>query len=188
MKKRFKKITASVMAVICCTAGVAVMNAGADGIMGDVDSDGKFTVADVTLFQRWLMGNDVTLNNYQAADFCEDGVLDIFDLCMMKKELFTDKFKPYTNTVIDVFVDYVVVVTMKQQYPKRVWTAEDFKGVENIDTVLDATPPACSRQTLYILLKECSKENVLKMIHDIENLNIEEIYMVRPTSWEPGII
>ena len=159
-----------------------------DNIMGDVNGDGKFTIADVTLFQSWLTGKDVTLDNYQAVDFCADGVLDIFDLCIMKKELLTDNFKPCTNTINDVFVDYVVVVTMKQQYPKRVWTAEDFKGVENIDTILDATPPAWSRQTLYILLKDCSKENVLKMIHDIENLNIEEIYMVRPTSWEPGII
>lgn len=192
MKKKLKRTIVAVMSTVLSAVGMMGMTVSADNsndsIMGDANADGRFTIADVTLFQSWIMGNDVTLNNYQAVDFCEDGILDVFDLCMMKKELLTDKFKPYTNTVIDVFVDYVVVVTMKQQYPKRVWTAEDFKGVENIDTVLDATPPAWSRQTLYILLKECSKENVLKMIHDIENLNIEEIYMVRPTSWEPGII
>lgn len=185
MKTILKKIIVAVMSTVLSATSITGMAVSAD-VMGDVNADGKFNVADVTLFQSWLMGNDVNLNNYQAVDFCEDGVLDIFDLCIMKKELLNslDEFKPYTNTVIDVFVDYVVVVTMKQQYPKRVWTAEDFKGVENIDTVLDATPPAWSRQTLYILLKECSKENVLKMIHDIENLNIEEIYTVRPTSWE----
>lgn len=136
------------------------------------------------------MGNDVTLDNFQAAEFCEDGVLDVFDLCMMKNELINnnDYFIPCPATIDDVFVGYAIVITIKKQYSKRVWTSEDFKGVENIDAVLDATPPTWNRQVLYILLKDCSKENVLKMIHEIENLNIEEIYTVRPTSWEPGII
>ncbi|MDE6035926.1 MAG: dockerin type I repeat-containing protein [Ruminococcus sp.] len=189
MKNKLKRIAIAVMATAITAVNVTGISTGAeDVIMGDANGDGKFTVADVVLFQNWIIGKDVTLNNYQAVDFCEDGVLDIFDLSMMKKEYCTDEFRPYINTSIDVFVNYVVVVTMKQQYPKRVWTAEDFKDVENIDYIQDVTPPAWSRQTLHIFLKERSKENVLKMIHDIESLNIEEIYMVRPTSWEPGLI
>ena len=189
MKNKLKRIAIAVMSTAITAVSVTGISTGAeDFIMGDANGDGKFTVSDVILFQNWIIGKDVTLNNYQACDFHADGVLDIFDLSMMKKELCTDHFKPYINTSIDVFVNYVVVVTMKQQYPKRVWTAEDFKGVENIDYIQDATSPAWRRQTLYIFLKECSNENVLKMIHDIESLNIEEIYMVRPTSWEPGLI
>ena len=185
MKKLINSVIATVLSAVCMV-GMTV-NAD-DSIMGDANGDGKFTVSDVILFQNWITGKDVTLNDYKACDFSEDGVLDIFDLSMMKKELCTDHFKPCKNTINDVFVDYVVVVTIKQQYPKRVWTAEDFRGVENIDYIQDVTPPAWSRQTLDIFLKERSKENVLKMIHDIESLNIEEIYMVRPTSWESGII
>ncbi|MCM1507561.1 MAG: dockerin type I repeat-containing protein [Ruminococcus flavefaciens] len=185
MKKILKKITVAVMLAVLSAVSITGMAVNAD-VMGDVNADGRFNIADVTLFQSWLMGKDVTLNNCQSADFCEDGILDVFDLCMMKKEFLngSDEFKPCTSTINDVFVDYVVVVTTKKQYPKRIWTAEDFKGVENIDTVLDATPPTYDNQILYILLKDCSKENVLKMIHDIENANIEEICTVRPTSWE----
>lgn len=191
--KKFKKIIAAVTAIVLSAVGMAGMSVCADDadnfVMGDANADGKFNIADVTLFQSWIMGKNVTLNNGQAVDFCNDGILDSFDLCMMKSELIAnnspvDEFTPCTATIDDVFVDYAIVITMKQQYSKREWTAEDFKGVQNIDTILDATPPTWNRQILYVLLKDCSKENVLKMVHDIENLNIEEIYMVRPTSWE----
>ncbi|MDE5584427.1 MAG: dockerin type I repeat-containing protein [Ruminococcus sp.] len=196
MKKKLRKIIVAVTAMVLSAISVTGMTVSADiadnstdYVMGDVNADGKFTIADVILFQSWLMGSDVTLNNTQAVDFCEDGVLDVFDLCMMKSELINhnDSFIPCTATINDVFVDYVVVINTKQQYPERIWTAEDFKGVENIDVVLDATPPTWNGQVLYVLLKDCSKENVLKMIHEIESLNIEEICTVRPTSWEPGI-
>lgn len=185
MKKSFKKMIVAVMSAVLSAVSITGMAVNAD-ITGDVNADGKFNIADVTLFQSWLMGNDVTLNNYQSADLCEDGILDVFDLCIMKKELLnnSDDFKPCTATINDVFVDYVVVATTKKQYPERIWTAEDFNGVENIDTVLDATPPNYDNQILYIMLKDCSKENVLKMIHEIENANIEEICTVSPTSWE----
>ena len=59
-----------------------------DFIKGDVNADGNFTVADVVMLQKWLLCvPDVTLANWKAADLCEDGVLNVFDLCMMKKEL-----------------------------------------------------------------------------------------------------
>lgn len=55
---------------------------------GDVNSDGSFNVADVVLFQKWLLNDpDVKLDNWMAADLCQDGKLDVFDLCLMKKAL-----------------------------------------------------------------------------------------------------
>lgn len=55
---------------------------------GDVNGDGSFNVADVVLFQKWLLNApDVKLDNWWAADFCQDGKLDVFDLCLMKKAL-----------------------------------------------------------------------------------------------------
>ena len=57
-------------------------------IMGDVNADGKFNVADVVALQKWLLAvPDVKLNNWKAADFCEDNRLDVFDLCLMKRKL-----------------------------------------------------------------------------------------------------
>ncbi|HKM02128.1 MAG TPA: dockerin type I repeat-containing protein [Sedimentibacter sp.] len=96
-----------------------------------------------------------------------------------------DEFIPSTATIDDDFVDYMVEVTIKQQYttdPVRVWMVEDFKDVSNIESVLEATYISSDRQILHILLNDCSKENVLKMIKDIEDLQLEEIMMVRTSS------
>ena len=166
-----------------------------DTLLGDINDDGSFNVADIVMFQKWLLGvSDVTLPNWKAADFCEDGKLNVLDLCMMKRKLVEnmqsnpeviDEFTPCTATLENDFVDYMLEVTIKQQYtsdPLKTWTAEDFKNVDNIKLVEDATPPISNRQILYITLENCSKENVLKMIKDIENLQIEEIMSVNPLS------
>ena len=57
-------------------------------IKGDVNSDGKFDIADVVTLQKWLLAvSDVKLNDWKSADLCEDNKLDVFDLCAMKQEL-----------------------------------------------------------------------------------------------------
>lgn len=58
------------------------------GIMGDVNCDGIFNIADFVLLQKWLLSvPNAKLINWEAADFCVDGKLDVFDLCLMKKAL-----------------------------------------------------------------------------------------------------
>ena len=55
---------------------------------GDVNDDNDFNVADVVLFQKWLLGSaDAKLANWRAADFCRDNKLDIFDLIKMRQRL-----------------------------------------------------------------------------------------------------
>ena len=57
-------------------------------VKGDVNNDGEFTVADVVLLPKWILAVPNTkLENWKAADLCEDGKLDVFDLCMMRKIL-----------------------------------------------------------------------------------------------------
>ena len=57
-------------------------------LKGDVDLDGQFNVSDIVIFQRWLLNVPNTdLMYWQAADFCEDNVLNILDLCLMKQKL-----------------------------------------------------------------------------------------------------
>lgn len=56
--------------------------------IGDCNGDGTFNIADVVLLQKWLLAvPNVTIPNWKAADLCEDGRLDVFDLCMMKRLL-----------------------------------------------------------------------------------------------------
>lgn len=53
---------------------------------GDINEDGKFSVADVVLLQKWLLAvPDTHLNNWKAADLCEDDRLNVSDLCLMKR-------------------------------------------------------------------------------------------------------
>lgn len=57
-------------------------------IKGDVNDDGAFDSEDVQLLQKWLLAEPNTeLAKWQAADMYRDGKLDVFDLCIMKREL-----------------------------------------------------------------------------------------------------
>ena len=66
-------------------------------VIGDVNCDGKFNIADVVLLQKWILAlPDANLSDWKAGDLCEDDRLDVFDLCMMKKELIRNGTKGKT--------------------------------------------------------------------------------------------
>ncbi len=54
---------------------------------GDCNNDGQFSVADVLMLQKWLLNDETELTNWQSADLDENGIIDVFDLCLMKQEL-----------------------------------------------------------------------------------------------------
>ncbi|MBO4878256.1 MAG: beta-galactosidase [Ruminococcus sp.] len=57
-------------------------------VRGDVNADGAFSIADAVLMQNWLLTVPGTqLNNWKAGDLCNDDILNVFDLCLMKREL-----------------------------------------------------------------------------------------------------
>ncbi len=57
-------------------------------IKGDVTGDGEFSVADIVLLQKWLLAvSDIKLADWKAADLCDDDIIDVFDLCLMRKAL-----------------------------------------------------------------------------------------------------
>ena len=60
-------------------------------VRGDVNLDGKFDVADIVTFQKWLLDDsNVKLVNWKTADFCEDDKLNVIDLCIMKQKLISE--------------------------------------------------------------------------------------------------
>ena len=82
----------SILLAIALTSGnmLSALPVNAEGfsIKGDVNADGTFDVADVVLLQKWLLAvPDTQLENWRAADLCKDNRLDVFDLCLMKREL-----------------------------------------------------------------------------------------------------
>ena len=169
-----------------------------DTLLGDINADGSFNIADIVLLQKWLLGvSDVTLPNWKAADFCEDKKLNVLDLCMMKRKLVEnmqsnpeviDEFTPCTATLEDDFMDWKVHVIIKHQYSvlNHIWTISDFFNVDNIKNVKQYELNTPYRQMIEISLNEKSKENVLKLIHDIEALNIVEIKEIQPVFYYTG--
>lgn len=70
-------------------------------IKGDVNGDGEFNISDAVTLQKWLLSiPDTTLVNWNSADMCSDGVLDIFDLCAMKKELLSAPVSQSDKSII----------------------------------------------------------------------------------------
>jgi len=59
-----------------------------ENIIGDVNSDGSFNIADVVAMQNWLLSKpNAVLVNWKAGDLCEDNKLNVFDFILMKKLL-----------------------------------------------------------------------------------------------------
>ena len=54
----------------------------------DLNFDRQFTVADIVMLQKQLLGAQFNLTfNWRAADICRDGVIDVFDLVCIRKAL-----------------------------------------------------------------------------------------------------
>lgn len=62
-------------------------------ISGDVNNDGVFGIADLVTLQKYLVSGDSTkLTNWEEGDFCTNGRLDIYDLCLMRRKLFVRNY------------------------------------------------------------------------------------------------
>ena len=55
-------------------------------VRGDVNSDGKFSIADLVMTQQWILGSG-NLTDWKAGDMDKDNVIDAFDVCLMRTEL-----------------------------------------------------------------------------------------------------
>lgn len=57
-----------------------------ESVNGDANGDGKLSMSDAIMLQKYLLGFG-KLNNRENADLCKDGIINIFDLCQLKYEL-----------------------------------------------------------------------------------------------------
>lgn len=64
-----------------------------EDVIGDVNGDGELNVADLVTLQKWLLSvPDTELKNWKTTDLIDDEILDVFDLCMLRKAI-VDKNK-----------------------------------------------------------------------------------------------
>jgi lysophospholipase L1-like esterase len=58
-------------------------------LMGDVNGDGKFSLSDLVLLQKYLLGTEsLDSDAMERADWNGDGSLDAFDLALLKRGIF----------------------------------------------------------------------------------------------------
>lgn len=71
----------------------AAVSSPATAETGDINGDGIFTVADVVLMRRWILGVPGTaIFNAENGDQNGDGAVDVFDLLTMKEKLISGGF------------------------------------------------------------------------------------------------
>ncbi len=85
--------------------------------IGDCNLDNKFTVSDVVMLQKWLVGSG-ELKCWQNADFNNDNRVDVFDLLLMKKAL-TEKLPLVSQKSEEVTDDDITMLkqTVLMKYP-----------------------------------------------------------------------
>ncbi len=70
----------------CVNYTVFATEASAKAVLGDVNADSTFSIADVVMLQKWLIGaGDIT--HWQAGDLNYDNRLDAADLTLIKRLL-----------------------------------------------------------------------------------------------------
>ena len=68
--------------------------APAKALKGDINADGQVNVTDAVILQKFILGDkSAKISDAKAADICEDGVIDIFDMIQMKKLLVSNTGK-----------------------------------------------------------------------------------------------
>ena len=68
---------------------------------GDVNGDGYANIADIVTLQNWLLcRTDSYLADWSAGDLCGNGKLDVFDLCLLKRLVFTQQPEIENNELI----------------------------------------------------------------------------------------
>ena len=107
-------------------------------LSGDVNGDSEFNTADLVTLQKWLLGkSDTVLKNWKSADFCNDNVIDSFDLCLMRKALIiAQQEPPITLFVLDKSRTYNTEKGVEEQ---RIITCLDNTDLEEKEDILSLT-------------------------------------------------
>ena len=193
IKKQLAKLCSGLLAVCVFTGTVFASDINFENYgISDTNEVNVFTLLNM---KRAVLSREA---EYSAEDFIavKEQLLNVENVIEPPQVIYPvkviDEFISSTTTIDENFDDNRVIIGIKHQYSEfnKVWSAEYF-GVENVSYIKDATPTEWDdkriqdylnqpsvifRQAIYIYLEDPSKENVLKMIQDIENQNLNEIH------------
>ncbi|MGN0592546.1 MAG: serpin family protein [Ruminococcus sp.] len=83
-----QKWIAALSATVLSITGMPIWHATASGMTGDINLDGTLSISDAVLMQRGLLSlKTFTPEQWQAADLNQDGMVNTFDLSILKQNL-----------------------------------------------------------------------------------------------------
>ena len=137
---------------------------------GDCNYDGIFSISDVVLLQKYIMG-DVSLKNPENADVNKDGKVDVFDLIRIKKLIINSAFLDDGPLLVSLYDNYTSLDGIHYQY-MTIYTGEGRSYTMNYKTM-----SKFGRTNLYDKLFDFGDENwhdELVEIMNSEDAEVEE--------------
>lgn len=98
-------------------------------IKGDANGDKKISISDAVMLQKWILGSG-ELTCWKNTDLNNDNQVDIFDLCLLKKQL---TINPPASAPVMTKNDFMKIIASKSEYT---WSDFDKYKSENIDSDL----------------------------------------------------
>lgn len=143
-----KHFTSAALTAAVLTAFTPFIVTAAGGT-GDVNTDGAFNTLDVVCLQRWLLCDGTVLQDSSAADFYADGILDVFDLALMKRALMQKEALEPNTRHVDVSTVEELFIAVRTAQPGDViavapgtYDYTTYQGAQKIDTSAEGTAEA----------------------------------------------
>ncbi|MBQ8724695.1 MAG: dockerin type I repeat-containing protein, partial [Oscillospiraceae bacterium] len=133
----------------CINYTVIVTLREKEPMLGDVNADNEFSIADAVLMQKWLAAENVTLANMTAGDLCDDERLNIFDLNLMKRELIHPTLTTTTATTTTTTTTTTVTTIAPSDRDFRFNVSDGLFDQSNTDTLSLAYPEGLETYTVW---------------------------------------
>lgn len=166
-----------------------VRKSGEATLPGDLNGDGSFGVRDVILLQRWVLAvPDTNIVDWQAADFNKDGELDVFDLCLMKRELIgtTVENPPSMDDPINITIqdyDKYEAFLDENELRGKIVVYDDLKSIgEFTHFTVNSNWQHNDHTSLWYGFDDGSGKPVFLLIRDREDIKETDVEFVKLTS------
>lgn len=140
MDEPMQTTTTAVTTTAITTTTTAVTEPPKIDVQGDVNKDGKFDDNDLVVMQNWLLAvPDAELSDWKAGDLCEDGKIDAFDMCLMRKLYLNQQSMPPTTTQSTTSTTAKTLIVTTTTTTVQNYEPEDFKFSGKVYLVGDST-------------------------------------------------
>lgn len=133
----------------CINYTVIVTEREKEPMLGDVNADNKFDMADAVLMQKWLGAENVTLASMSAGDLCDDDRLNIFDLNLMKRELIHPTLTTTTTATTTTTTTTTVTIIPPDDRDFSFSVADGLFDQNNTDTLSLSYPEGLETYTVW---------------------------------------